>query len=100
MSGLRTGLKSDFFSLSNFSKLFNFSDIFVPMPFCQLVRIWSLFLSILLAQKYLQPNFEVQGVSGSLSLGLIPTVLIEGPLEFSPISIHSNLYKYHFHPGV
>ena len=71
---MRTGLKSDFF-LSNFSKLFNFSAIFVPVPFCQLVQIWSLFLSILLASKYLQPNFEVQGVKGSLSVGLIPSVV-------------------------
>ena len=74
MSGLRTGLKSDFF-LSNFSKLFNYSAIFVPVPFCQLVRIWSLFLSILLASKYLQPNFEVLGVKGSLSVELIPTMV-------------------------
>ena len=61
------------------SKLFNFSVIFVvPVPFCQLVRIWSLFLSILLASKYLQPNFEVQGVKGSLIVGLISTVLASG----------------------
>ena len=45
------------------------------MLICQLVRIWSLFLSILLASKYLQLNFEVPGVKGSLSVGLISTVL-------------------------
>ena len=65
------------FFLSNFSKLFNCSAIFVPLPFCQFVRIWSLFLSILIALKYLQPNFEVWCVNGSLSVGLIPTVLKE-----------------------
>ena len=31
-------------------------------PFCEFLRIWSSFLSILLASKYLQPNFEVWGV--------------------------------------
>ena len=63
------------FFLSNFSKLFNYSAIFVPVPFCELVRIWSSFLSILLCSKYLQSNFEVPGPCGSLSLGLIPTVV-------------------------
>ena len=74
--GWEQGWNLIFFFLSNFSKLFNFSAIFVPVPFCQLVRIWSLFLSILFPSKYLQPNFEVRWVSGSLSLGLIPTVLL------------------------
>ena len=45
------------------------------MPFCELVPIWSSFLSILLCSKYLQSNFEVPGPSHSISLGLIPTVL-------------------------
>ena len=64
-----------FFFLSNFSKLFNFSAIFVPVPFCELVRIWSSFLSILLCSNYIQSNFEVPCPLRSISLGLIPTVL-------------------------
>ena len=43
-----------FFFFQNFQKLFNSSAIFVPVPFCELVRIWSSFLSILLCSKYLQ----------------------------------------------
>ena len=66
------------FYLSNFSKFFNFSAIFVPVPFCEFLQIWSSFLSIQLASKYLQPNFEIQGVLRSLSTALIPTVLLEG----------------------
>ena len=80
---LTTGLIFDFF-LSNFSRLFNFSAIFVPVPFCQLVRICSLFLSISLASKYLQPKFEVRTVSGSLSLGLIPTVVWRVSIHLGP----------------
>ena len=57
------------------SNLFNFSAIFVLVPFCELVRIWSSFLSILFCSKYFQSNFEVPALSRSLSLGLIPTVL-------------------------
>ena len=55
--------------------MFNFSAIFVPVSFCEFLRIWSSFLSILLASKYLQPNFEVRGVLRSLSTGLIHTVI-------------------------
>ena len=55
--------------------MFNFSAIFIPVPFWELVRIWSSFLSILLCSKYLQSNFEVPGPLRSLSLGLIPTVI-------------------------
>ena len=40
------------------------------------MRIWSLFLSIVFASKYLQPNFDVWGMKESLSLGLIQTVLL------------------------
>ena len=39
-----------------------FFQVFVPVPFCEFLRIWSSFLSILFASKYLQPNFEVWGV--------------------------------------
>ena len=61
------------------NKLFNFPAIFVPVLFCQIVQIWSLFLSMLVASKYLPeyllPNFENRVVKGSLRVGLILTVL-------------------------
>ena len=56
-------------------KFSNFSTIFVPVLFCNFLRIWNSFLLISLASKYLQPNFEVWGVLRSLSTGLIPTVI-------------------------
>ena len=40
-------------------KFSNFSTIFVPVLFCNFLRIWNSFLLISLASKYLQPNFEV-----------------------------------------
>ena len=69
--------------------LYLFSAIFVLVYFRQLERIWSLFLLISLAPKYLQYNFEVQGVKGSLSVGLLPTVLFqyEPPANFHNICI-------------
>ena len=49
------------------------------MPFCELVRIWTLLLSIYIDSKDLQSNFEVPAVFGStyfwVSLYKIPTVL-------------------------
>ena len=45
------------------------------MPFSKFLRIWSSFLSILLASKYLQLNLKFRVVLRSLSMGLIPTVL-------------------------
>ena len=39
-------------------------------------ELWKSFPSTLLCSKYLQSNFEVPGPLRSLSLGLIPTVLI------------------------
>ena len=66
VSGFRTGQKFDFFSA-----------MFVPVPFGEFLRIWSLSLSILLALKYLQPNFEVRSMLRSLSMGLISTVLLQ-----------------------
>ena len=52
----------------------NYSAIFVPVPFFEIVRIWSSFLSILLCSKYLQFNFDL------LSIRLIPTVLLTAPI--------------------
>ena len=80
-----------FFFLSNFSKLFNFSAIFVPVPFCELVRIWSSFLSILLCSKYLQSNFEVPGPLRSLSWGLTYTVIPDLKFKYWPDEAYSNL---------
>jgi hypothetical protein len=58
----------------------NFSDIFVPVPifanFCK-SGVHCAFLSIVLCIKYIQSNFEVPGVLRSISMGLIPTVLIK-----------------------
>ena len=61
-----------YFFLSNCSI---FQSFFVPVPFCELVRTWSSFLSILLWSNYLQSNFGVPGPCGSLSWGLSFTVL-------------------------
>ena len=57
----------DFF-LSNLSKLFNFSAIFVPVTFCKFLPTWSSLLSTMLCSKYLQSNFEVLGPLRSLGL--------------------------------
>ena len=79
---LKPGLKFVLLGFfSNFSKLFNFSAIFVPVPFCQLVRIWNLFLTILLASKNLQPNFEFRGVWRSLSMAGVDSHCDKWPLE-------------------
>ena len=56
-------------------KFSKFSTIFVPVLFCNFLRIWNSFLLISLASKYLQPNFKVWGVLRSLSTELISTVL-------------------------
>ena len=63
-----------FFSLK-FSKFLKFSGFFVPVPFCQLVRIWTLFLSICIDSKDLQSNFEVPVACGSLIFPLPSTVI-------------------------
>jgi hypothetical protein len=68
--------------------------IFDPVPFCELVRIWSSFLSIIFCSKYLQSNFEVPGPCGSLSLGLIPTV--QGPCHEE--QFHQSYFKKYFAP--
>ena len=47
---------------------------------------------ILLCSKYLQSNFEVPGPCGSLSLGLIPTVLVRQKIE---LVFFIQGYKYH-----
>ena len=62
-----------YFFLSNCSI---FQSFFVPVPFCELVRTWSSFLSILLWSHYLQSNFGVPGPCGSLSWGVSFTVLV------------------------
>ena len=53
--------------------------IFVPVPFCELVRIWTLLLSIYIDSEDLQSNFEVPAVFGStyfwVSLYKLPTVI-------------------------
>ena len=71
----------DIFSSFQFSKIPQISSIFVPVPFCKLVRIWTLLLSIYIDSKELQSNFEVSAVFGStyfwVSLYKLPTVIIE-----------------------
>ena len=49
---MRTGL--NFFFFSFFFKLFNFAATFVFVPFCELLPIWSSFLSILLCLPLVQ----------------------------------------------
>ena len=62
--------------LSTRVNLIFFSAMFVPVPFCEFLRIWSSFLSRLLCSKYLQSNFDVPGSLRSLSTGLTSTVLV------------------------
>ena len=73
-----------FFLLSNFQKFLKFSSILVPVPFCKLVRIWTLLLSIYIDSKDLQSNFEVPAVFGStyfwVSLYKLPTVVFGSSL--------------------
>ncbi len=80
-----------FFLLPNFQKILKFSSIFVPVPFCKLVRIWTLLLSIYIDSKDLQSNFEVPVVCGStyfwVSLYKLPTVLLRRCFIY-----HSHLY--------
>ena len=79
---LCTKVNFDIFSSSQFSKfpqIFKFSSIFVFVPFCELVRIWTLLLSIYIGSKDLQSNFKVPAVCGStyfwVSLYKTPTVI-------------------------
>ena len=71
---LSTGLNLDPFSFK-YSKLFNFSAIFVSVTFCDFFKICNSFLSIQLYSKYLQSNLEVPNILRSLSSPLTPTVL-------------------------
>ena len=56
------------FDFSFFSKSSKYVQFFQPFLFLclfvNLFRIWSLFLSILWASKYLKPNFKVHGFVG------------------------------------
>ena len=61
---MRTGLKSDFFSFK-FFKIVRFFGHFCSCAF----------LSISTNLEFIPINFEVRDVKGSLSVGLIPTVL-------------------------
>ena len=67
------------FKISSNFQIFKFSSIFVFVPFCELVRIWTLLLSIYIDSKDLQSNFEVPAVFGStyfwVSLYKLPTVI-------------------------
>ena len=73
--GLRVENRAEVGFFFKVFKIVQFFSQFIPVPFCELVRIWSSFLSILLCSNYLQYNFEVPGPLRSISLGLIPTVL-------------------------
>ena len=83
-----------FFSLK-FSKFLKFSVFFVPVPFCQLVQIWNLFLSICIDSKDLQSNFEVPVVCGSLIFPYRPLwhLLISG---WHPCNSHNTLSSKFF----
>ena len=50
--------------------IFQLFLLLCAVPFCEFLQIWSSFLSILFASKYLQPNFEVLDVLRSLITGL------------------------------
>ena len=62
------------FEIFKIPKIFRY---FVPVPFCQLVRIWTLFLSICIDSKDLQSNFEVPVGCGSFIFPLPSTVLAQ-----------------------
>ena len=65
--------------ISGLGYLASYNEVFVPVPFCELVQVWTLLLSIYLDSKDLQSNFEVPAVFGStyfwVSLYKLPTVL-------------------------
>ena len=69
----------DIFSSFQFSRIPQVFKFFVPLPFWELVPIWTLLLSIYIDSKDLQSNFEVPAVFGStyfwVSLYKLPTVL-------------------------
>ena len=65
-----------FFFLWNFQNSKKFQFFFVYVPFCQLVRIWTLFLSICIDSKDLQSNFEVPVACGSIIFPLPSTVIV------------------------